>query len=133
MRYQAIRTVMSIFVAVTLLSSCGKSEETPVASSAKPTPAVAASPKLSPTPVAKSQNEKSEPARSETSESMKAKKPEVKCSPSEPIKGNVGKHGKHYHTPESPTYGQVKAEACFKDIASAEKAGYQAVQSKTAK
>jgi hypothetical protein len=48
------------------------------------------------------------------------------CPKDEPIKGNIGKHGKIYHVPDSKGYAEVKPEACFATNVDAEKAGFHA-------
>ena len=48
-----------------------------------------------------------------------------------PIKGvDTKKRGKIYHATTYPDYKQVKPTICFKDVASAEKAGYKLPQAK---
>lgn len=51
------------------------------------------------------------------------------CPSDAPIKGvDTAKRGKIYHNTNYPDYKQVKATICFKDVASAEKAGYKLPQ-----
>lgn len=53
------------------------------------------------------------------------------CPADAPIKGvDTAKRGKIYHNTTYPDYKQVKATICFKDVASAEKAGYKLPQAK---
>lgn len=53
------------------------------------------------------------------------------CPSDAPIKGvDTTKRGKIYHNTTYPDYKQVKATICFKDVASAEKAGYKLPQAK---
>jgi hypothetical protein len=127
MMYQTIRFVMPLCMTVSILSGCGKSEEATTPSSPKPT-AVSASPKVTTTPIAVVPSPPSSPSSATALKPQTEKTPkpaEVKC-PATEIKGNIGKSGKIYHTPGSNGYEGVKAEVCFKDVASAEKAGYRA-------
>ena len=51
------------------------------------------------------------------------------CAVADPVKGKITKkRGRIYHVPKSPNYDQVKADICFPDTATAEKAGYRAPQ-----
>lgn len=53
------------------------------------------------------------------------------CPSDAPIKGvDTTKRGKIYHNTTYPDYKQVKPTICFKDVASAEKAGYKLPQAK---
>ena len=53
------------------------------------------------------------------------------CPSDAPIKGNnAKKRGKIYHDTKFPDYKKVKPEVCFKDVATAEKAGYRAPKAK---
>lgn len=53
------------------------------------------------------------------------------CPSNAPIKGvDTAKRGKIYHNTNYPDYKKVKATVCFKDVASAEKAGYKLPQAK---
>lgn len=134
MTYQTIRVIMPLFIAISLLSGCGKTEEPETPISPKPIPVspspisslpTSPSPQVTTTPIAaslKSQNEKGTVSGTPT---KATKQPEVKCASTD-VKGNIGKKGKIYHSPGTNGYEGVKAEACFKDIASAEKAGYRA-------
>lgn len=53
------------------------------------------------------------------------------CPSDAPVKGvDTAKRGKIYHTTSYPDYQKVKATTCFKDVPSAEKAGYKLPQAK---
>jgi hypothetical protein len=53
------------------------------------------------------------------------------CPSDAPIKGvDTVKRGKIYHTTTYPDYNMVKATICFRDVASAQQAGYQLPQAK---
>ncbi|BAY21248.1 hypothetical protein NIES2100_09980 [Calothrix sp. NIES-2100] len=52
---------------------------------------------------------------------------ETTCPSNAPIKGNITKkRGNIYHLAKSPDYAKVKPDICFKDTATAEKAGFRA-------
>jgi len=52
---------------------------------------------------------------------------ETTCPTSDPVKGKVTKkRGDIYHVAKEPDYGKVKPDICFKDTATAEKAGFRA-------
>lgn len=52
---------------------------------------------------------------------------ETTCPSNAPIKGKVTqKRGNIYHTSKLPDYAKVKPDICFKDTATAEKAGFTA-------
>ena len=125
MMYQTIRFVIPLCMAVSILSGCSKAEEATAPSSPKPV-AVSPSPKAATTPIAAVSSSSPSSATSLKPQAEKMPKPaEVKCPPTE-IKGKMGQKGKVYHIPGSNNYDAVKAEACFKDVTSAEKAGYRA-------
>jgi len=112
-------------MAVSILSGCSKPEEATTPSSPKPV-AVSVSPKATTTPIAAAPAASPSSATALKPQTEKTPKPaEVKC-PATEIKGKMGKSGKIYHIPGSNNYESVKAEACFKDVTSAEKAGYRA-------
>ncbi len=49
------------------------------------------------------------------------------CPATAPVKGKVTKkRGNIYHVAKGPDYANVKPEICFKDTATAEKAGFRA-------
>jgi hypothetical protein len=50
---------------------------------------------------------------------------ETTCPSDAPVKGKVTqKRGNIYHAPKSPDFDKVKPDICFKDTATAEKAGF---------
>jgi hypothetical protein len=99
---------------LTLLSGCGNKAEEPAAMSSK-VPVASASPKASTSP-ASGKTPAATPGAA-TAEKL--------CAAPTAVKGNIGKE-KIYHLPGTSGYDVVKAEECFKDAASAEKAGYRA-------
>lgn len=110
---------------VVMLASCGqKTEESASNSPEKPT----AVSQVKPT-------EKSATSTSGTNAAIPAEaqklgvKPqgETTCPNNAPIKGKVTqKRGNIYHTAKLPDYAKVKPDICFKDTATAEKAGFTA-------
>jgi hypothetical protein len=97
-----------------LAAGCGNQAEEPAAISSK-VPAVSSSAKTS-----------TSPGTAKTPVATKSGALAVKtCTGATPVKGNMGKE-KIYHLPGTSGYDLVKAEECFKDAASAEKAGYRA-------
>ncbi|MDZ8051162.1 MAG: hypothetical protein RMX68_017960 [Aulosira sp. ZfuVER01] len=55
---------------------------------------------------------------------------ETACPSNAPIKGKITKkRGNIYHIAKSPDYAKVKPDICFKDTATAEKAGFRAPKS----
>jgi hypothetical protein len=116
--HRAIGAVLPTVAVLTLLSGCGNQAEEPAPISSKvPVATSAAKPSTSPasgaakTPTATKSGDPAKLAKS--------------CTGATPVKGNMGKE-KVYHLPTSKGYDAVKAEECFKDAASAEKAGYRA-------
>lgn len=63
-------------------------------------------------------------ATTTTASNLGVKPQGTNCPADAPIKGNNSKRGKIYHDPKFPDYKKVKPEMCFKDAATAEKAGY---------
>jgi hypothetical protein len=56
------------------------------------------------------------------------------CPSNAPIKGNINKQQELiYHEAKAKGYKQVKAEICFKDVATAQKAGFRAPKGAAAK
>jgi hypothetical protein len=126
------------FVALLLLASCGKKPEeaaapppsaapapTAPAGSAAPSPAATA-PGTAKTSTGTSTGAK--PALSAEAQKLGVKpKDASNCPENAPVKGNVTKkRGELYFTPKFADYKQVKPEICFKDTATAEKAGFRA-------
>ena len=131
--YPSIKAVLPVVAMFTLLVGCGKSDEAAKTPPKAPSsPVAASSPK--PTPTANATALKPPGSPSATTPGLKKddaanqgmKSQESKCAANEPVKGNIGKNGNIYHLPGTPGYDVVKAETCFKDAASAEKAGYRA-------
>ena len=117
-------TVCLALLAVLALSSCRKQE--PAATSAPDT-----APNTASSPGAKSTKATSKTAKALPPEIQKlgVKPTGTTCPSKTPIKGNLGKGGKRiYHEAKSKDYKAVKPEICFKDVATAKKAGFQAPQ-----
>jgi hypothetical protein len=102
---------------LTLLSGCGNKAEEPAAMSSKSP--VSSATKTSTSPASGTAKT---PAATQSGNPAKTEK---LCAAATPVKGNMGKE-KIYHLPGTKGYDLVKAEECFKDAASAEKAGYRA-------
>lgn len=117
----SFRSGASILALLTVigLSSCQKKAEDTTASNpgeGAATPAVVATPA----------NE-APPASSAASGKLGVAPTGTTCPTSSPVKGvSSKKQGKVYHTATYPDYKTVKAEKCFADVASAQKAGYKA-------
>lgn len=125
-------TSLALFIILGLTSCGGKKNdeaanspspsnapsESPVASSGGNQPATTASPGAS----------SSSPAA--TALNLGVKPQGTNCPADAPIKGNISKRGKIYHETKFPDYKRVKPEVCFKDAATAEKAGYRKPQAK---
>lgn len=116
-------TACLALLAVIALSSCKKADD-PAATNSSGTAAPGA---------------ESSPGASSTKASSKANKtlsPEIQklgvkptgtdCPSNAPIKGNIRKTKKIYHDAKSTGYKAVKPEICFKDVATAQKAGFEA-------
>ncbi|AFZ22468.1 hypothetical protein Cylst_0090 [Cylindrospermum stagnale PCC 7417] len=103
-------------LAVLMLASCGNKPEEPVSN--KPE---------NPAPV--SQGKPSPSAAIPAAAQKLGVKPqsETACPTSAPVKGKItAKRGNIYHIAKSADYAKVKPEICFKDTATAEKAGFRA-------
>ncbi len=116
-------TIGLALLAVLMLTSCGKKAEAPDAGAG-------ASPAS--TPATSTSNDAGE---SETKASIPAEaeklgvKPtgETTCPGNAPVKGEVTKkRGNIYRVAKSLDYQKVKPDICFKDTATAEKAGFSA-------
>lgn len=131
-------TVCLALLAVLALTSCKKADE-PTASNA--TPAGAAGGSSAPANSSQASGNKTSTASSKTRATLS---PEIQklgveptgtdCPSNAPIKGNLGKGGKKiYHEAKSKGYKAVKPEICFKDVATAKKAGFDAPKGAGAK
>jgi hypothetical protein len=110
--HRAIGAVLPAVAMLTLLSGCGnKAEAPPTATSSK-------------VPVAKTSTSPAAKPPAGTPSGAPATTEKL-CAAPTAVKGNIGKE-KIYHLPGTSGYDVVKAEECFKDAASAEKAGYRA-------
>jgi len=107
-----------VLLAVLALAACGQKNEPPV------TQTTPASPPVVSTPPAV-------PATDTTTTTAGVPPTGNDCPSDAPIKGiDTKKRGKIYHDTKYPDYKKVKATICFKDVASAEKAGYKLPQAK---
>lgn len=109
---------------VLMLTSCGQKSGESVSNTENPTA-------VSPTkPTAKSATVTSANQTVIPAEAQKlGVKPEgeTACPSNAPIKGKITKkRGNIYHVAKSPDYAKVKPDICFKDTATAEKAGFSA-------
>ncbi|BAY64948.1 hypothetical protein NIES22_50490 [Calothrix brevissima NIES-22] len=112
-------------LSVLMLASCGgKSEESANNNAEKPTAVSQVKP-----------DKKGETSATGTNTAISADaqklgvKPqnETTCPSNAPIKGKAtAKRGNIYHTAKFPDYAKVKPDICFKDTATAEKAGFTA-------
>ncbi|UBF25264.1 hypothetical protein K9N68_27190 [Kovacikia minuta CCNUW1] len=124
-----------VLSATLMLVSCAKKEEqaTTTAPSAAPSaPAAPASPAPA-SPAASASPSAMSGANGKPVLSAEAQKLGVKpenattCPGDAPVKGNVTKkRGELYFTTKFPDYKSVKPEICFKDVETAEKAGFRA-------
>ena len=115
-------TLCLALLAVLALSSCKKED-----------PAATNSPGEAPgaesSPGAKSTKATSKTSQALSPEILKlgVKPTGTNCPSNAPIKGNLGKGSKKiYHEAKSAAYKAVKPEICFKDVATAKKAGFEA-------
>lgn len=112
-------TASFVLLGVLALTACGQGNQ----STTETTPATQ-TPAATNTPAAT-------PAANTTATSAGVPPKGTDCPSDAPIKGvDTAKRGKIYHTTSYPDYKQVKATICFKDVASAEKAGYKLPQAK---
>lgn len=122
-------------VAAIALSSCSKKpDETATAPSpamsSSPTASASSTPATPPaaSPSATSSTPQAAPTLSATASTLGVKPTdETTCPANAPVKGKVTKkRGNIYHVAKGPDYAKVKPEICFKDTATAEKAGFHA-------
>lgn len=112
-------TASLVLLGVLALTACGKGNQP-----AADTTPVTETPATTNTPAAT-------PAANTTATTAGVPPKGNDCPSDAPIKGvDTKKRGKIYHTTTYPDYKQVKATICFKDVASAEKAGYKLPQAK---
>jgi len=118
-------------LAVLMLTSCGKKPEEPVSSTPE-NPTAISQVKSSPT-AATTTSKKPGESRTKAVIPPEAEKLGVKpqgettCPSDAPVKGNITKkRGNIYHVAKSPDYNKTKPDICFKDQATAEKAGFRA-------
>ncbi len=107
--------VLLVLTAMVGLPACSKNPE----EAASPPPAPAVAPTAA-APVAKPV------IPAETMKLGMKPKDATNCPPNALVKGTVTKkRGNIYQTAKSPDYAKVKPDICFKDAATAEKAGFK--------
>ncbi|BAY97946.1 hypothetical protein NIES37_18940 [Tolypothrix tenuis PCC 7101] len=110
---------------VLMLASCGQKPEESASSNTENPTAVSQTKPTAKSATATSTNQTVIPAEAQ----KLGVKPEgeTACPSNAPIKGKITKkRGNIYHVAKSPDYAKVKPEICFKDTATAEKAGFSA-------
>ncbi|MDF5731682.1 MAG: hypothetical protein PUP92_27670 [Rhizonema sp. PD38] len=113
-------TIGFALLAALMLSSCGQKSETPTASNDS---SPAATPASSGAPAADTSSSAG------TTDTQGVKPNGTTCPSGSPVKGETTKkRGKIYIVTKSPAYAKSPVELCFKDTASAEKAGYKALK-----
>jgi hypothetical protein len=133
-----LSTIGLVLLASLTLASCGKKAEEPAAKNAE-TPAVTSSPAGATSQTQPYGTTPTSGAKNTTAPGTKAAIPpaaeklgvkptgETTCPSDAPVKGKVTqKRGNIYHVSKSPDFAKVKPEICFKDTATAEKAGFRA-------
>lgn len=128
-------TICLALLAVLALSSCKKASE-PAASNATPAPAGESSTRANSNTGSgdKTATTSSTPSNKTSAtlppdiQKLGVKPTGTDCPSSAPIKGNVRSKGgrKIYHEASSKGYKAVKPEICFKDVATAKQAGFDA-------
>jgi hypothetical protein len=112
-------TIGFALLAVLMLSSCGKKSEAPTASNETSPATTTASSSAPATDTSGSAAGKAD--------SQGVKPNGTTCPSDSPVKGkDTKKRGKIYIVSKSPDYAKSPVDLCFKDTASAEKAGYKA-------
>ncbi|MBE9227400.1 hypothetical protein IQ264_18390 [Phormidium sp. LEGE 05292] len=116
-------TASLVLLGVLALTACGQGNEKAAETTpASQTPATTNTPAVTPAAT---------PAANTTATTAGVSPKGTDCPSDAPIKGvDTTKRGKIYHTTTYPDYKKVKATICFKDVASAEKAGYKLPQAK---
>ena len=116
-------TACLALLAVLALSSCKKADESAATNSPGAAPGAESSPGAKSTK-ASNKAGKTLPA---AIQKLGVKPSGTNCPSNAPIKGNLGKGSKKiYHEAKSAGYKAVKPEICFKDVATAKKAGFEA-------
>ena len=112
-------TASLVLLGVLALTACGKGNQP----AAETTPAAETPAKTNPPAVT--------PAANTTATTAGVPPKGNDCPSDAAIKGvDSKKRGKIYHATTYPDYKKVKPTICFKDVASAEKAGYKLPQAK---
>ncbi len=121
---------LTLFI-VLALTSCGGKKTDEAANNPSPGNTTSESPGASPGAAAPATSPgASSSSTSAASASLGVTPQGTNCPPDAPIKGNNSKRGKIYHDTKFPDYKRVKPEVCFKDAATAEKAGYRKPKAK---
>lgn len=124
-------TVCLALLTVLALSSCTKKSDNTTANKTGSGSATQSSTSTTSTTASKTTTTTASSKKSKTL-SPQAQKLGVKptgsnCPGNAPIKGNINNKGESiYHEAKSSGYKAVKAEICFKDVATAQKAGFRA-------
>lgn len=124
-------TVCLALLTVLALSSCTKKSDNTTANKTGSGSATQSSTSTTSTTASKTTTTTASSKKSKTL-SPQAQKLGVKptgsnCPGNAPIKGNLNNKGESiYHEAKSSGYKAVKAEICFKDVATAQKAGFRA-------
>jgi hypothetical protein len=124
-------TVCLALLTVLALSSCTKKSDNTTANKSGSGSATQSSTSTTSTTTTKDTTTKTSSKKSKAV-SPQAQKLGVKptgsnCPGNAPIKGNINNKGESiYHEAKSSGYKAVKAEICFKDVATAQKAGFRA-------
>ncbi len=119
-------------LAVLMLTSCGGKKSDEPASSTSENPAVVSSVKSSPTAAGSTSQKTSQPRAKavippEVQQLGVKPQGETTCPSDALVKGKITKkRGNIYHLAKTPDYDNTKPDICFKDKATAEKAGFRA-------
>lgn len=127
-------TVCLALLTVLALSSCTKKSDNTTANKSGSGSATQSSTSTTSTTSTTASKDTTTKASSKKSKTLspQAQKLGVKptgsnCPGNAPIKGNINNKGESiYHEAKSSGYKAVKAEICFKDVATAQKAGFRA-------
>lgn len=115
-------TACLALLAVLALSSCKKAEEPAATNAPGAAPGAESSPGDSSTKASSTANKTLPPEI----QKLGVKPTGTDCPSNAPIKGNIRKTRKIYHDAKSKGYKEVKPEICFKDVATAKQAGFDA-------
>ena len=128
-------TVFLALLAVLTLSSCGGNKADEPIAGESPSPTTAGAPTGGTTTAAKDPtaapgaktSTKGNKTLSAEAQKLGVKPTGKECPKDAAVKGNINKKGDNiYHQAKDKGYAAVNPEICFKDIATAEKAGFRA-------